>query len=140
MNALPASFVQSLALTHLRASFQIYNSQLIIKRGKSAEIAYLPIYEEVDDLIPHQRNFRELMQIDQIQDNESAIDSMERKMAARLGFLVMLSYFGDTITDEDIGNVLFSTSSECCLLHKLMTQNSLIGLYIEENLRGVVGK
>ena len=69
MNTFPTSFVQNLALSHLRSPFQIYNSQLIIKKNRNAEICYLPIYEEVDDLIPHQRNFRELMKIDQIQEN-----------------------------------------------------------------------
>lgn len=61
-------------------------------------------------------------------------------MSARLGFVVLLSYFGDALCDEDISNVLFSSGSECCLLHKLMSQNSLIAIYIEENLKVHAGK
>lgn len=34
---------------------------------------------------------------------------MEQKMSARLGFLVLISYFGDALTDEDISNILFSS-------------------------------
>ena len=65
---------------------------------------------------------------------------MEQKMSARLGFLVLISYFGDILVDEDISNVLFVSAGDCCLLHKLISQNSIIGVYINTNLKGVPGR
>jgi hypothetical protein len=43
-------------------------------------------------------------------------------MVARLGFLVLITFFSDAIIDEDITNILFE-SKDCCLFHKQMLNN-----------------
>jgi hypothetical protein len=46
-------------------------------------------------------------------------------MVARLGFLVLITFFSDAIIDEDLNNILFE-SKDCCLFHKQMSNNSSI--------------
>lgn len=41
----PLPFIQNIALTHLKADLQIFNSILLIKRGPESEIRYLAVYE-----------------------------------------------------------------------------------------------
>ena len=41
---------------------------------------------------------------------------------ARLGFLVLITFFSDAIVDEDFNNILFE-SKDCCLFHKQMSNN-----------------
>jgi hypothetical protein len=41
---LPLSFIQTMALSHLKADILIYNSILFIKRNPESDICYLPVY------------------------------------------------------------------------------------------------
>lgn len=55
-------------------------------------------------------------------------------MVARLGFLLLVTYFSDAIIDEDISNILFE-SKDCCLFHKqIANPTSLMKIYFENNL------
>ena len=62
------------------------------------------------------------------------MEMMEKKLMARLGFLVALMYFGEAIIDEDISNIFVNSSNDCCLIHKLLNDsNSLFTIYFESN-------
>jgi len=85
-------------VTHLKADFLIYNSILIVKKNEESEICYLPVYEEIDDIVPQYRNFIELLKINVNVGDQNMLE-VERRMIAKLGFLALVAFFSDVIVD-----------------------------------------